>query len=87
MGCASKNLSPSKTEECDMRPWNLDASNETHKDPPDVTQGYLATCYGIFVYTKPSHFLKPNPESDQNSNLKPEKTNGPSRKSNRLNKI
>ena len=58
MGCASKNLSPSKTEECDMHPLNHDASNETHQGPPDGAQGYLAACYGIFVYTKPSwsHF-------------------------------
>ena len=54
MGCASKNLSPSKTEECDMHPLNHDASNETHQGPPDGAQGYLAACYGIFVYTKPS---------------------------------
>ena len=44
----------------------------------------MAACYGNFVYTKPSQFLKPNPESDQKSNRKPEKTNGPNRKSNRL---
>ena len=56
-----------------MRPQNLDTSNETHQGPPDGTQGYLAACYGIFVYTKPSHFLKPNPESDQNLNRKPKK--------------
>ena len=56
-----------------MRPQNLDTSNETHQGPPDGTQGYLAACYGNFVHTKPSHILKPNPESDQKSNRKPEK--------------
>ena len=56
-----------------MCPYNLDTSNETHQGPPDGTQGYLAACYGNFVYTKPSHFLKPNPKSDQKSDRKPEK--------------
>ena len=56
-----------------MRPLNFDTSNETHQGPPDGTQGYLAACYGNFVYTKPSQFLKPNQESDQKSNRKPKK--------------
>ena len=52
---------------------NLDTSNETHQGPPDGTQGYLAACYRNIVDTKPSHFSKPNPESDRKSNRKPEK--------------
>ena len=52
---------------------NLDTSNETHQGPPDGTQGYLAACYGNFVYTKPSRYLKPNPKSDRKSSRKPKK--------------
>ena len=69
-----------------MRLQNLDTSNETHQGPPDGTQGYLAACYGNFVHTKPSYFLKPNPESDQKSNRKPKKDERPKRKFNRLKK-
>ena len=52
---------------------NLDTSNETHQGPPNGTQGYLAACYRNIFDTKPSHFSKPNPESDRKSNRKPEK--------------
>ena len=65
---------------------NLDTSNETHQGPPDGTQGYLAACYRNIVDTKPSHFSKPNPESDRKSNRKPKKEacTEPNRKLNRL---
>ena len=65
---------------------NLDTSNETHQGPPDGTQGYLAACYRNIVDTKPSHFSKPNPESDRKSNRKPEKEEWTEPKINRLTK-
>ena len=54
--------------------------------PPDGKQGYLAACYRNIVDTKPSHFSKPNPESDRKSNRKPEKEEWTERKLNRLTK-
>ena len=39
---------------------NLDTSNETHQDPLDGTQEYLAACYRNIVDTKPSHFSMSN---------------------------
>ena len=47
-----------------MYPYIFDTANETHQGLPDGMQGYLAACYRNIFDTKPSHYSKPDPESN-----------------------
>ena len=68
---------------CVHTPWHLEWNTP---GSPGRYAGYLAACYRNIVDTKPSHFSKPNPESDRKSNRNRKKPNGPNRKSKSPNK-
>ena len=74
MGCAPKNLMTQQ----DRGVWHVSMKPLTprmkHTRVPQTgSHGYLAACYRNIVDTKPSHFFKPNSESDRKWNRKPEK--------------